>query len=52
MDKSTSLIIVSDAAFEQGYMVQDNSLYEIHDPEYAWASLEDKDVCRDIRVKW
>jgi len=52
MDKRTSLIIVSDAAFEQGYMVHDGSMYEIHDPEYIWASLEDKDVCREVHEKW
>ncbi len=52
MDKTTSLIIVSDAAFEHGYIVQDNSLYDIHDPEYVWASFEDKDGCREAHGKW
>ncbi len=52
MDKTTSLIIVSDAAFEQGYIVQGNRLCEIYDPEYAWASLEDKDSCREVHGKW
>ena len=52
MDKTTSLIIVNEAAFEQGYMVHDSGKYEIHDPEYIWAVLEDKDVCREVHGKW
>ncbi len=52
MDKSTSLIIVSDAAYEQGYLTRDHRVVEIHDPAYVWESLEDKDVYREVQGKW